>query len=102
MERETMSRDLDQFDFCGECVRSSFLRDVKNEDLTPASLPRLPHGQRLPGAGFYRLARGLARVHFRGGSLMKPFDSKRRSWLRQTISLSTPLGCLQSHTLQAS
>jgi len=41
-------------------------------------------------------------VYFRAGSLIKPFDSKRRSRLRQTISLRTPLGCLQSHFLQTS
>ncbi|MCA1787119.1 MAG: hypothetical protein LC657_14190, partial [Desulfobacteraceae bacterium] len=31
-----------------------------------------------------------------------PFDSKRRSRLRQTISLRKPFGCLQSHSLQTS
>ena len=41
-------------------------------------------------------------MNFRAGSLIKPFDSKRRSRLRHTISLRTPLGCLQSHSLQTS
>ena len=41
-------------------------------------------------------------MNFRAGSLIKPFDSKRRSRLRQTISLKKPLGCLQSHFLQTS
>ncbi len=52
--------------------------------------------------GLFRFARGLAGVNFRAGSLIKPFDSKRRSRLRQTISLRTPLVCLQSHSLQTS
>ena len=41
-------------------------------------------------------------MNFRAGSLIKPFDSKRRSRLRHTISLRTPLGCLHSHSLQTS
>jgi len=51
---------------------------------------------------FFRSASGLAGVNFWAGSLMKPFDSKRRSRLRQTISLRTPFGCLQSHCLHTS
>ena len=51
---------------------------------------------------FFRFARGLGGVHFRAGSLIKPFDSKRSSRLRQIISLRTPLGCLQFHSLQTS
>jgi len=41
-------------------------------------------------------------VNFRAGSLIKPFASKRRSRLRQTISLRAPLVCLQSHSLHTS
>ena len=51
---------------------------------------------------FFRFARGLGGVHFRAGSLIKPFDSKRSSRLRQIISLRTPLDCLQFHSLQTS
>ena len=52
--------------------------------------------------GFFRFASGLAGMNFLAGSLMRPFDSKRRSRLRQTMSLRTPFGCLQSHCLQTS
>jgi len=45
---------------------------------------------------------GLTGVHFRAGSLIKPFDSKRSSRRRQTISLRMPLDCLHSHFLQTS
>ena len=52
--------------------------------------------------GFFRFARGLGGVNFRGGSLMKPSESKMRSRLRHTISLRTPLDCRQSQALQTS
>ena len=41
-------------------------------------------------------------MNFRGGSLIKPSESKIRSRLRHTISLRTPLDCRQSQALQTS
>jgi len=48
------------------------------------------------------LASGFGGVNFRGGNLIKPFVSSRRSKLRQTMSLRMPFDCRQFQALHTS
>ena len=51
---------------------------------------------------FFSFCKRVGRGKFPGGQFNETFDSKRRSRLRQTISLRIPLACLQSHCLHTS